>query len=512
MVEISQLITTFEEREVEISQLQHSSYVLYVDLQSICPQDGKEARAEQLTSLNGIIHEKVTCDNFVHLVKSIKEHEDFSNQSKEIIRKIELWNKEIIISNSFTKKFVQKLESLKSKTNNLWRIARESLQEEDKKNYLDSLDELFKLKLEEFEYIKNKFSYDSVYDYFLDSFEKNMTQEEIDNIFSQIKENIIQILNRVESSENPIKSSNLETLKSWKLSPSKQEEILTTVFNHLNLKDSFFTHFETTHPFMISLGPKEVRVGVAYREDPLFSFSSGIHEAGHALYEHNQNYKDSILGTGTSMGIHESQSLFWESHISTSKSFLSSFYKEFQNQSEGQLDNISFEEFYAYVNRVSKSLIRIEGDELTYPLHIIIRFEIEKDLFAGNITVYDIEKVWNEKYKKYLGKEPQNLKEGFMQDVHWSEGMFGYFPTYLLGRIYASQIEKELRKRISNFEEVVTNYEFDKILHILREGIHKHGRLKTNKEILNDFLGEEGNPATYIEYLEEKFNSIYHFK
>lgn len=512
MKEISQLILKFNEKEVEISQLQHSCSVLYVDLQSICPQDGKEARAEQLTTLSGVIHEKVADEEFVNLVKSIKEHDDFSKQSDEVIRKIQLWDKEVTISTSLNKELVQKLETLKSKTNNLWQIARESLDEIDKQNYLDSLNELFKAKMEEFEYIKDKFSYNSIYDYFLDSFEENMTQEEVEQIFSQIKENIVSIVENVESTKNPINESSLKVLENWKLSPSKQEKLLTTMFNYLNLKPSFFTHFETTHPFMISLGPKEVRVGVAYRDEPLFSFSSGTHEAGHALYEHNQDYKDTILGTGTSMGIHESQSLFWESHIATSKPFLSSFYNEFQEKSNGELDNISFEEFYAYVNRVSKSMIRIEGDELTYPLHIIIRFEIEKDLFAGNITVYDIEEVWNEKYKKYFKKEPQNFKEGFMQDVHWSEGMFGYFPTYLLGRVYASQIEKELRQRISNFDDVVSNYEFEKILHILREEIHKYGRLKTNKEVLNDFLREEGNPTTYIEYLEKKFNSIYNFK
>ncbi|MFT4244589.1 MAG: hypothetical protein ACMXYB_04015 [Candidatus Woesearchaeota archaeon] len=512
MEEISQLIETFNQKEVEISRLQHASYVLYVDLQSICPSLGQEARAEQLTTLSGIIHEKITDSSFVNLITSIRNHPNFNVQREDIVRKIELWYKEITINTALSKEFVQHVESLKSQTNNLWRKARETLQKEDKEQYLDSLNELFNARLEEFERVKEVLPYSSPYEYYVDLYEENMTPKHIDSLFSQIKKGVIEIVNQVDTGENPISQNSLKTLEQLHLPSSSQEELLLKVFEYLGLDSSFFKHFETTHPFMISLGPKEVRVGIAYREDPFFSFSSGIHEAGHALYEHNQEYKDTILGQGSSTAIHESQSLFWESHISTSNSFLSSFYKEFQKVSNNELDNISFEEFYAYVNRVSKSLIRIEGDELTYPLHIIIRFEIEKELFAQNITVYDIERVWNEKYREYFNREPENFKEGFMQDVHWSEGIFGYFPTYLLGRIYASQIEKELRKRFSNYDDIVSSYQFETILKVLREEILKFGKLKTNSELITNFVGEECNPEVYIEYLKEKFDSIYNFK
>lgn len=509
MTNISQLIETFNQKEAEILNIEYGIEVLYTDLMSICPELGKEARADQIATLSGIVHEKTTNKEFVDLITSIYEHSEFQNQDEVIIRKIELWRKDIIKNTSLSKEFVQKVQQIKSKTNRLWELARKSLHKKDKQNYLDSLNELYSIKIEEYESIKHHFSFECPYDYFLDSFEENLTCKEIEPIFLEIKTHILEILNTIDIEKLPIEDSKLKTLENWSLTKEQQENILTTMFNHLELKPDFFRHFETTHPFMITLSPNEERVGVAFRDDPLFSFTSGVHEAGHALYEHYQEYNDSILRGGSSMGIHESQSLFWESHISTSKAFTNSFFKEFQKQSNSQLDNISADEFYKYSNRVSKSLIRIEGDELTYPLHIIIRFEIEKDLFNGKITVYDIEKVWNEKYKEYFNTEPQNFKEGFMQDVHWSEALFGYFPTYLLGRVYASQIEKELKNRISNYEEVISNYEFKIILEILAKEILKYGKLKTNKELINGFTKENCNPKTYIEYLKNKYDSIY---
>lgn len=509
MTNISQLIETFNEKEAEILKIEYSIEVLYIDLMSICPELGKEARGEQIATLSGIVHEKITNDTFVELVSSIYEHPEFKNQEDVTVRKIKLWRKEIIKNTSLSKEVVQKIQQIKSKTNRLWEVARKSLDEKDKQLYLDSLNELYSIKIEEYESIKHHFSFECPYDYFLDSFEENLTCNEVELIFSEIKIHILEILNTIDTEKLPIEDSKLKTLENWTLTKEQQENILTTMFNHLELKSDFFRYFETTHPFMITLSPNEERVGVAFRDDPLFSFTSGVHEAGHALYEHYQEYNDSILRGGSSMGIHESQSLFWESHISTSKAFTNSFYKEFQKESNSQLDTISADEFYAYSNRVSKSLIRIEGDELTYPLHIIIRFEIERDLFNGNISVYDIERIWNEKYKEYFNKEPQNFKEGFMQDVHWSEGLFGYFPTYLLGRVYASQIEKELKNRISNYEEVISNYEFKTILDILAKEILKYGKLKTNKELINGFTGENCNPNIYVKYLKNKFNLIY---
>lgn len=260
---------------------------------------------------------------------------------------------------------------------------------------------------------------------------------------------------------------------------------------------------------MIPIGKSETRIGVTFRDNPLFSFSSTSHESGHAIYDQNLNYKNTILGDGASLGCHESQSLLWESHIISSNSFLSSFYEKFKKESNGYLDNIKFEDFYKYSYQVTKNLIRIEGDEVTYPLHIIIRYEIEKDLFNGVIDFEEIEKLWNSKYNQYFGKTPKNSKEGFMQDVHWSEGMFGYFPTYLLGRVYASQIEKELRNRIPDFDEKLKNFDFDEILEILKKEIHQFGRLKTTTQIIKDFTGSDLDSFVYIDYLKKKFYDIY---
>jgi len=191
------------------------------------------------------------------------------------------------------------------------------------------------------------------------------------------------------------------------------------------------------------------------------------------------------------MGIHESQSLFWESHVVSSRAFLKKLYPKIQSVSDGYLDEVSFEDFYVYYNYITQSLIRIEGDELSYPLHIIIRYEIERDLFNGVMSFDDLESVWNAKYQEYFGKAPSTSKEGFMEDIHWSEAMFGYFPTYLIGRIYASQIESELKKRLPNFDELLLEHNVAPALEILRENIYAPASLHTTTETIQNFTGSK---------------------
>ncbi len=298
-------------------------------------------------------------------------------------------------------------------------------------------------------------------------------------------------------------------MNNWKIDEKEQRELVEYVFELLRLTYNKFTYFTTHHPFMIPMGPQDTRLGVAFRNSPLFSLTSGSHEAGHAVYEANMSYKNSIIGEAPSTGIHESQSLFWESHVVSSRNFVNTFYKTIQEKSDGYLNSIDVETFYKYYNHITKSLIRIEGDELTYPLHIIIRYEIERDLFNRVISFDELEDVWNKKYEQYFGKTPTTSKNGFMQDVHWSEGMFGYFPTYLIGRIYASQVEQELKEKLSNFDELVSSHSFDEILKVLQENIYSVGSLKTTPQIFKDFTGSELDSSVYITYLKKKYFEMY---
>jgi carboxypeptidase Taq len=269
---------------------------------------------------------------------------------------------------------------------------------------------------------------------------------------------------------------------------------------------------ETVHPFATGLNPGDVRVTTNYDEQDFRTAVFGtIHEGGHALYE--QNISKDLIGTplctGTSMGIHESQSLFYENIVGRSLSFWKSNYELLKTYATGQFDNVTIEEFYRGINESKPSLIRIEADELTYPLHIIIRYEIEKGLFNGEIEVKDLPQVWNHLYQQYLGITPENDAKGVLQDVHWAGGSFGYFPSYALGYMYAAQFKNKMLEDLPNFDQLLEEGNLQPIKEWLNKKIHQYGKQKKPLEILQDVTGEGLNAQYLTDYLYEKYGKVY---
>jgi carboxypeptidase Taq len=236
-----------------------------------------------------------------------------------------------------------------------------------------------------------------------------------------------------------------------------------------------------------------------------------IHECGHALYE--QNISPKLIGTplcgGASMGIHESQSLFFENILGRSKSYWRNQFSSLKEVAGDYLENVTFEEFYQSVNHSEPSLIRIEADELTYPLHIMVRYEIEKELIDGSLEVKDLPSVWNQKMEEYLGITPSNDAEGVLQDVHWSGGSIGYFPSYALGAMYSAQFKNTMIKELPSYDELLEQGQIEPIVNWLTKNIHQYGRLKTPTELLVDVTGEELNVTYFINYLTDKYTSLY---
>ena len=212
---------------------------------------------------------------------------------------------------------------------------------------------------------------------------------------------------------------------------------------------------------------------------------------------------------GTSMGIHESQSLFYEQFVGHHENFWKYNFDLLKKHSQKQFEDVELEDFLRAINASKPSLIRIEADELTYPLHIMIRYEIEKELFNGDLEVKDLPRVWNEKYKEYLGVTPENDGEGVLQDVHWSGGSFGYFPSYALGYMYAAQFKIAMLKDLPNFDELLLKGEFSPILEWLTDNVHKHGKMKKPLEIIQDTTGEGLNAKYLADYLSEKYSKLY---
>jgi len=269
---------------------------------------------------------------------------------------------------------------------------------------------------------------------------------------------------------------------------------------------------ESVHPFATGLSPGDVRITTRYLPDDLTSALFGtIHEGGHALYE--QNISPELAGTmlcsGTSMGIHESQSRLWENMIGRSLGFWQRYLPDLKALFPGQLDGISAEEFYRGINVVQPSLIRIEADELTYNLHIMIRYEIEKLLFNENLNPRDLPEVWNMKYKEALGITPSNDAEGVLQDVHWSGGAFGYFPSYSLGNMYGAQMMDVARRKLPNLDQQVAAGELLPLKQWLTEQVYQYGMLQQPAEIIERISGKPLESSYLCEYLENKYRDIY---
>ena len=261
------------------------------------------------------------------------------------------------------------------------------------------------------------------------------------------------------------------------------------------------------------MGYDDVRITTNFeRKNPLFSFFSTVHEAGHALYElgmPKDEFKDTVISDSPSMGLHESQSRFWENMICRSKHFWNYFFPILKKKSFGEPKNLDIDAWYKYVNSVRPSLIRVEADELTYCLHVILRFELESYLMDDKIKVSELPELWNEKMNELLGITPSCDKDGVLQDVHWSGGNFGYFPTYAIGSIYSCQLFNKLKDENPNVFSEIERGDFKNIIGWLVENVHKYGRITTADELIKNACGEGLNAKVFVDYLKNKYYDLY---
>ncbi|WP_068775575.1 carboxypeptidase M32 [Paenibacillus sp. FJAT-26967] len=345
------------------------------------------------------------------------------------------------------------------------------------------------------------------YNTLLDMYEPGMTVEKLDEVFGALRQEVVPLLAEIQKAEKPDRS-----FLRQKFDAAKQKQFSLLILKELGYDFEAGRLDETVHPFATGLNPGDVRITTRYLpEDATSALFGTIHECGHALYE--QNISPDLIGTnlctGTSMGIHESQSRFWENMVGRSREFWSRYYGDLQRTFPGQLDDVPEDAFYRAVNHTEPSLVRIEADELTYNLHIMIRYEIEKGLFSGEFSVADLPQVWNAKYREYLGVEPDNDAEGVLQDVHWAGGSFGYFPSYALGNMYAAQFAHTLRQEIPQFDELLAKGDFAPIKEFLSEHIYKYGKSQTPNEIIRRVTGEDLNPQYLVDYLKDKYKPLY---
>lgn len=405
-------------------------------------------------------------------------------------------------SKSIPADLFQEYSILTAQANDAWEEARAN---NDFPHYLPYLEKIvdFKRKFAEI------YGYEEhPYDALLDEFEPGLTVKRLDPLFAKLRESSVRLLEKI---QNRGKRTHDEIFnQSFEI--EKQKEFNRFILPIIGFDMEAGRLDETIHPFAQTVNTGDVRLTTRYIENNVRSALFGtIHEAGHGIYEQHVNpeFEESVLQSGASFGIHESQSRFLENMVGRSKEFWNYFYPHLKSYFPKQLENVTVAEFYRAVNTVKPSLIRVEADELTYNLHIMIRYEIEKALISGEIEAKDLPATWNQKMQEYLGITPNTDRDGVLQDVHWSFGGIGYFPSYSLGNLYSAQILRTIQKEIPDFYQHIGNGRFELIQAWLKEKIHQYGKLYTPNELIVKATGEELNAEYLVEYLEKKYSEVY---
>ncbi len=513
-------IQQLKKRLLEISHLASVSQLLGWDQEVNMPSKAADSRAASGAELSGILHARVLALDEGGLLSKLKKAADAGKiKGADAVIIFETW-RSFDRERKLPEQFVREMSETCSKAQNVWITARKN---SDFKMFLPWLAKVVELKKREAKYVGYK---DSPYDALIDQYEPGMTATEAGKILNDLKEFLVPFLADITKAKKKNSALNKNGKNSQLALLTKLDKNILKgkfdiekqkSFNKLILKKIGFD-FEAgrldvaTHPFAVGLHPYDVRITSRYSEtDVMYSVGSTIHEAGHGLYE--QGLPAEHFGTplceSVSLGIHESQSRLWENLIGKSLPFWKHTYPLLQKEFPVPFKNVSLEDFYRVINSVGHSLIRTESDEVTYNLHIILRFEIEKAMIEGTLELKDLPKIWNAKMKKYFGIDVPNDAQGVLQDVHWSMGGIGYFPTYTFGNLYSAQIFAEMKRDMSGLEKLMAKGEFTSIREWLRKHIHTTGKTHTAEALVKKVTGEPLNSRYFVEYLKGKYSKLY---
>ncbi len=499
-----------EESYKKLLQFQHTTSVLNScasvlgwDRETCMPPSGASHRAEQLALLCGLSHERSTGPEVDEWLSDC-ETSDLIDVSHSVpATNIKKWRKDYDKDVKIPRKLVEEITHTISMGHQSWVEARNK---SDYSIFLPWLTKLIALKRHYAELLitDNK----SIYDTLLDDYEPGESAENISRVFSQLSKELLPVIDQIVSSPH---QPNLNILQK-NYSIEKQRE-----FGELAAKTIGF-NFEAgrldtvVHPFCTRLGPNDIRITTRWDTHNIASAFFGImHETGHAIYDQNLPSKHwgTPAGSSISLGIHESQSRLWENIIARNKPFWTYFYPKLQNIFSENLSKIPLDSFLHAINLVKRSLIRVEADEITYTLHIILRFEIEQSLISGNLDPKDLPEAWNKRFKELFDLDVPDNAHGCLQDVHWSYGNFGYFPTYALGNLYAAQFYHFVKKQFPDIENEYAVGNFLPLLNWLKENIHSKGMCYTAPELIQAVTGESLSHHYLIQSFKHKFYPIY---
>ena len=485
----------------ELKDLGRIAALLAWDQQVMMPPAGAAARADQLSTLGRLIHERATSVELGKLLDAAEPVAATLDPDCDDARLVKVARYEFEREVKVPKDLRAAMTRTASESYPVWVEAR---QRSDFASFRPYLEKTLELKRR---YIECMAPETEPYDALLDEFEQGMTAAEIRPIFARLKEVLIPLVRAVGSSD-AVDATPLRR----RLPVAGLRQIEQQVLARLGFDPEAFRLDTTVHPFETAIAISDIRLSTRYEVDGLESLFSSMHEFGHGLYERQiaPELDSTMLARGASLGWHESQSLLWENLIGRGLPFWEHFAPELAAVFPDELGSLGSADIYAMVNKVHPDFIRVEADETTYSLHVILRFELEQEMLSGELALSELPTVWNERMHDYLGVEVPGDRLGVLQDVHWSQGSLGYFPTYSLGHLRASQLWQRISGELSELPEEIGRGEFGSLREWLRENVHRHGMKFMPKELQERVLGVEAiDPEPFISRLRGKLAGIY---
>ena len=483
-----------------IADLRFAAGLLQWDQETYLPPKGAAKRGQQIATLTELSHQLFTDQQLGTLLDQLLERDDFAHKQK---RNIQLSHEDYTRQQKIPAEFVRRLSETVNRSFHSWMQARKA---NDFNLFAGDLADLVALKKEEAQYLGYS---NHPYDALLNEHDKGTNVYLLDTVFSQVKAPLKQLLDKITAAPE-IDDSFLR-----RHYPRDQQWALgMELLRRLGYDFEAGRQDISEHPFSVSFNNQDVRITTRIDENDLASMTwSCIHELGHALYEQGLPGEEYGLpaGEAASYSIHESQSRLWENHVGRSKAFCDHYFQLFVQYFPEQLRDISADDFYRAINKVKPSLIRTESDELTYHFHVMIRYELEKKLIEGTLDTRDIPAYWNEQYNSYLGVDVPDDSRGCLQDVHWSHGSFGYFPTYSLGSFYAAQFFQTAVEKDETVSHDVSAGRYENLLAWLRNTVHQHGRVYTSEALCHKVSGKTLDINYFLSYLLDKYKKIYNF-
>jgi carboxypeptidase Taq len=489
---VADALTQLKERFVRITDLGRVSRVLAWDQQTMMPPAGWRHRADHLATMQRVHHETLTAPETGRLLDQVPELDPESDDGAFVRVARRDYEKAVKVPTELRAEMTR----MAAEARTIWVRAR-----------AESSFELFRPALEETYDLRRRYvdCFDAVepYDILLDDFEPETTTAEVTEVFAELKAELLPLI--AELREQEVDDSFL----TGTFPVDAQERLAKEVVALFGFRTDTWRLDPTEHPFASGAGVDDIRITTHYDPESMKSFFSTMHEYGHGLYSHQQPRHLERLPTGgpCSLGIHESQSRLWENLVGRSRPFWHFFYTRAQEAFPQQLGSVDLDCFLAGINRVKPSLIRIKADEVTYGMHVILRFELEQDIIRGRVAVPELPEVWNERMHDYLGVDVPNDAQGVLQDTHWASGSIGYFSTYLLGTVMSVQIWEKILEDVPELEEQIEHGSFASLRDWLGEHVHRLGRKFPPQETLRRATGSTIDPKPYLNYLRTKYGA-----